>query len=371
MLPLTAGRVVPHHAWKDPIVPAITLQELAALVGGQIEGDPTIILQGAATLGRAQAGDITLVDAPRLIPQLTARAATAAIVPTDFPATDIPRIVVQDVHAAFAKIVTKFRPPRQPVSVGISPSAHIASSAKLAPNVEVHPFATLGEDVIVESGAVIHAGVHIMAGCRIGEDVTLFPNVVLYEGTIVGARSIIHAGAAIGAFGFGYQSVDGAHHRGAQLGHVEIGADVEVGAGTTIDRGTYDATVIGDGTKIDNQVMIGHNCQVGKHNLICSQVGIAGSCTTGDYVVMAGQVGLSDHLHIGHRAVLGAKAGLMNDVPDGAVFIGVPATPERDQWRMWGHVRQLPNMRRQLKSLQQRLSQSQPPSADSDQQEAA
>ena len=115
---------------------------------------------------------------------------------------------------------------------------------------------------------------------------------------------------------------------------------MEIGAGTTIDRGTYDATVIGDGTKIDNQVMIGHNCRMGKHNLICSQVGIAGSCTTGDYVVMAGQVGLSDHLHIGNRAILGAKAGLMNDVPDGAVFIGVPATPERDQWRMWGHVRQ-------------------------------
>ena len=111
------------------------------------------------------------------------------------------------------------------------------------------------------SGAVIHSGVHVMAGCRIGEDVILFPNVVLYPGTVVGARSVIHAGAIIGGYGFGYQTVDGAHVRGAQLGNVEIGCDVEIGAGTTIDRGTYDATTIGDGTKIDNQVMIGHNCQ--------------------------------------------------------------------------------------------------------------
>ena len=174
------------------------------------------------------------------------------------------------------------------------------------------------------------------------------PNVVLYPGTVVGARSVIHAGAMIGGYGFGSTAVDGAHQRSAQLGNVEIGATWR--SGPDHHRpGHVRATIIGDGTKIDNQVMIGHNCRIGNHNLICSQVGIAGSCTTGDYVVMAGQVGLSDHLHIGHRAILGAKAGVMNDVPDDAVFIGVPATPERDQWRMWGHVRQLPNLRRQLK----------------------
>ena len=117
--------------------------------------------------------------------------------------------------------------------------------------------------------------------------------------------------------------------------------------------------------------MIGHNCQLGKHNLICSQVGIAGSCTTGDYVVMAGQVGLSDHLNIGDRAVLGAKAGLMNDVPEGGVFIGVPATPERDQWRMWGHVHQLPNMRRQLKRLQQQIDKATGDPRSDNQQDAA
>lgn len=271
---------------------------------------------------------------------------------------------MDNVHEAFARIVSRFRPPYDAACAGCSDAAHIAPSASIAADVIVHPFATVGPHVTIEAGATVHSGVRIMAGSHIGCGVVLFPNVVLYPGTVVGARSIIHGGATIGGYGFGYQPVDGVHVRGAQLGNVEIGCDVEIGAGTTIDRGTYNATTIGDGTKIDNQVMIGHNCRIGKHNLICSQVGIAGSCTTGDYVVMAGQVGLSDHLHVGHRAILGAKAGLMNDVPDDAVFIGIPATPERDQWRMWGHVRQLPNMRRQLKKLQQQWERSSAESLD-------
>ena len=352
-------------------MPTTTLQQLAALVGGELRGNADILIQGAASIERVQPGQITLADDPKLLPALVASAATAAVVATAFPETPLPSLVVRDVHAAFSTIVTQFRPPRDVRRVGRSPAAHIAPSAQLADDVDVHPFATIGEDVVIGSGSVIHSGVHVMAGCQIGQDVILFPNVVLYENTIVGQRSVIHASAAIGGYGFGYHTVDGVHMRGAQLGHVEIGCDVEIGAGTTIDRGTYDATVIGDGTKIDNQVMIAHNCRLGKHNLICSQVGIAGSCTTGDYVVMAGQVGLSDHLHIGHRAILGAKAGLMNDVPDGAVFIGVPATPERDQWRMWGHVRQLPNMRRQLKKIEQQLDSVVPPATQTDRQNAA
>lgn len=349
-------------------MPITTLQQLADLVQGELHGAPAVRITGAASLPRVAAGEITLADDAKLLAALQASPAAAVVVPRDFPPLPMPRIHVGDVHAAFAKIVTRFCPPRIARRRGHSPAARIAPSARLADQVEIGPCATIGEDVEIGAGTFIHAGVHILDGCRIGRDVILFPNVVLYENTVVGDRSVIHAGAVIGAYGFGYRLIDGVHQRGAQLGSVEIGCDVEIGAGTTIDRGTYDATVIGDGTKIDNQVMIGHNCRLGKHNLICSQVGIAGSCTTGDYVVMAGQVGLSDHLHIGHRAVLGAKAGLMNDVPEGGVFIGVPATPERDQWRMWGHVRQLPEMRRQLKRLEQQVQQAAPPPPETDRQ---
>jgi UDP-3-O-[3-hydroxymyristoyl] glucosamine N-acyltransferase len=190
-----------------------------------------------------------------------------------------------------------------------------------------------------------------MAGCSIGDEVTIMPGAVLYEQTRIGNRAIIHANAVLGAYGFGYRTVDGRHRLAPQLGRVEIGADVEIGASTTIDRGTYDATVVGEGTKIDNLVMVAHNCRLGKHNMICSQVGIAGSTSTGDYVVMAGQVGVRDHTRIGHHAVLGAKAGVSHDVPDGARMIGIPATVERDQKIKQAVLAKLPEMRQELKRL--------------------
>jgi len=174
--------------------------------------------------------------------------------------------------------------------------------------------------------------------------VTIFPGAVLYENTVVGARSTIHAAAVLGAYGFGYDHVDGRFRLTAQLGNVIVGADVEIGAGTTIDRGTYGPTVIGDGTKIDDQVMIAHNCRLGRHNMLCSQVGIAGSSTTGDYVVLAGQVGVRDHVHVGSGAIVGAKGGIVNDVPEGSRYIGIPATPEREQKLKQAALSKLPGL---------------------------
>jgi len=164
----------------------------------------------------------------------------------------------------------------------------------------------------------------------------------------------------------------------AQLGNVAIGDDVEIGAGTTIDRGTYGSTVIGEGTKIDDLVMIAHNCRIGRHNMLCSQVGVAGSTTTGDYVVLAGQVGVRDHVHIGDRSMVGAKAGIINDVPEGGRMIGIPATPERDQKLKQAAFSKLPEMRHQLKQLQQtvekltaRLAELEQSAGSSDRQAAA
>ncbi len=216
---------------------------------------------------------------------------------------------------------------------------------------QIHPGATIGDDVEIGAGTIVHSGVHVMAGCRVGEQVTIFPGAVLYENTRVGPRCILHAGVVLGAHGFGYKLVEGRHVLSSQLGYVELGPDVEVGAGSTIDRGTYGATVIGEGTKIDNLVMIAHNCRIGRHNLICSQVGVAGSTTTGDYVVMAGQVGVRDHVHIGTGAVLGAKAGVSGDVRDGVRMLGTPAVPEREQKLLFAAISKLPEMRKQLREL--------------------
>ncbi|NIP84440.1 MAG: UDP-3-O-(3-hydroxymyristoyl)glucosamine N-acyltransferase [Planctomycetales bacterium] len=332
------------------------LAQLARLVDGQLVGDGSLKITGAATLTTAQQGDISLLDCPEKAKQLEATQASAVVVVPGVQLCDLPGLVVADVHAAFARIVSHFRPPRQQPPVGISPQAQIDPSAHLSSGVHVHPGAHIGPDVQIGQDTTIHSGVTIMAGCQIGAGVVIFPNVVLYEDTIVGDRTIIHAGAIIGAYGFGYESSSGKHLLSAQLGYVDIGPDVEIGAGTTIDRGTYDATTIGEGTKIDDQVMIAHNCRIGRHNLICSQVGIAGSSTTGDYVVMAGQVGIRDHVQIGDRAVLGAMAGVMNDIPAGATYVGVPATPMREQIVKQAALGRLPEMRRQLHAMQRTLS---------------
>ncbi len=329
-----------------------TLTELAALVGGELVGDGSAVVYGAVPLAEAGPGQITLVDRAERSELLASSQAAAVVAPCGFVPNGIPVIRVDDVHRAFAAIVLRFRAPRTIRRIGVSPLAAVSPSARLGSNVDVHPFATLADDVEIGDNTTIYGGVHILPGCRIASDVVIFPSAVLYENTVVGPRCVIHAGAVVGAYGFGYSPVNGRHVLAAQLGHVILEAEVEVGAGTTIDRGTYGATVIGEGTKIDNQVMIAHNCRIGRHNMLCAEVGIAGSTTTGDYVVMAGQVGVRDHVHIGTRAILGAMAGVINDVPDDARVVGIPATPEREQMIKQAALAKLPEMRRQLKQLQ-------------------
>jgi UDP-3-O-[3-hydroxymyristoyl] glucosamine N-acyltransferase len=340
---------------KDSTAMPTTLGELHRLVGGALWGDAAIELSGAATLGLARAGEVTLADHPDRDRELAASPAAAVIASSDVECSGKPAIIVKDVHAAFAAAVSHFRPQRARPRIGVSPLATVSPSARIGVDVDVHPGATIGDECEIGPGTTIHSGVRLLPGCIIGAGVTIFPNAVLYEDTRVGDCVIIHAGAVIGAYGFGYRTVDGRHQLSAQLGHVEIGKDVEVGAAATIDRGTYGPTVIGEGTKIDNMVMIAHNCRLGRHNLICSQVGIAGSTTTGDYVVMAGQVGVRDHVHIGERAVLCSKAGVSNDVPAGVEVLGSPAAPLRQAKLQMAAVAKLPEMRRQFRALQRQF----------------
>jgi UDP-3-O-[3-hydroxymyristoyl] glucosamine N-acyltransferase len=334
---------------------SLALSEIARLVDGRLSGDGELPIDGAATLAVAGPGEITLADNPKLAPLLARSGASAVIVPASFQPTDRPIITVSDVHGAFAQIVAHFRPPRSTSLPGVSQAAHVSATARLVEGAQVHPLAFIGEEVEIGRGSIVHSGARILDGCKIGEDCVLFPNAVLYENTMLGDRVVIHANAVLGAYGFGYTTVDGRHVRSAQLGFVQVGDDVEIGAGTTIDRGTYGATVIGSGTKIDNLVQIGHNSRLGRHNLICSQVGIAGSCTTGEYVVMGGQVGVADHLQIGDGALLCAQAGLMNDARPGKRYVGSPAMEERQFFRSVSLIQQLPEIRKQLHEVQRAI----------------
>lgn len=334
----------------------MTLEAIATLVGGEVvRGDASLPIASAATLETATAGDVTLVDSSDKLHLLAKSAAAAAIVPAGSGPLDRPSIEVADVHAAFATVIASFRPPREAPRRGVSPQASVDPSARVAADAEIHAFATVGPDCEIGPGVTIHSGARIMAGCRIAAATTIFPNAVLYENTVMGERCIIHANAVLGAYGFGYKVADGHYALSAQLGWVELGDDVEVGAGTTIDRGTYGPTLIGTGTKLDNLVMIAHNCRLGQHNMICSQVGVAGSTSTGDWVVMAGQVGVRDHVHIGDRAVLGARSGVSCDIEPGKTVLGEPAIDLRDRKLQLATISKLPEMRKEIKQLASRI----------------
>lgn len=335
---------------------SITLGKLTELVGGELHGDASLNICGAAVLREVSAGEITLVDQSQRVKELAATEAAAVVLPIDVECDWPAMIRVADVHAAFAKIVDHFRPQQTRAAIGISPHAIVSPTAHLGANVNVHAGATIGEECQIGDGTTILPGAQILAGTQIGRDAVIGPAAVLYENTIVGDRVIIHAGAVIGAYGFGYHQENGRHVLAPQLGYVRLGDNVEVGAGTTIDRGTYGATSIGEGTKIDNLVQIAHNCRIGRHNLICSQAGVAGSTTTGDYVVMGGQAGIRDHVHIGNQAMLSAMAGITNDVPDGVVMMGIPATPVREQKIKQAAFAKLPEMRKEFKAMRRAIA---------------
>jgi UDP-3-O-[3-hydroxymyristoyl] glucosamine N-acyltransferase len=243
----------------------------------------------------------------------------------------------------------------EPPPHGIDPRAVIHPTAQIGPDPSIFPLAAVGEATVIGARCRIHSSAVIGRHCRLGDDVLIYPNAVLYDGTVVGSRVIIHANAVLGADGFGYRFQDGRHVKVPQLGTVEIGDDVEIGACTTVDRGTFQATRVGEGTKIDNLVQVGHNCRIGKHNLLVSQMGIAGSSSTGDYVVIAGQAGIADHIRIGDRVQIGAKAGITRDVPADQRMLGTPATPEREQKRIVISLQKLPELRRELRRLKQHL----------------
>ncbi|HLW67627.1 MAG TPA: UDP-3-O-(3-hydroxymyristoyl)glucosamine N-acyltransferase [Gemmataceae bacterium] len=334
---------------------ATTLRQLAEWVQGEVIGDSTIAIENARALADAGAGDITLAADDKHLLQFHHHPATAAIASIYAMPNGKPLIRVADPLLAFARVVQQLQGSQERADPGIHPSASIHPSAHLGADVVVEAFAVVGRNSMIGRGAHLRAGVVVGANCRIGEEVRLHPHVVLYDNSILGNRVIIHANSVIGADGFGYQQRDGRHEKVPQLGHVEIGDDVEIGACSTIDRGTFAATQVGAGTKIDNLVQIAHNCRIGRHNLFVSQAGIAGSSSTGDGVIVAGQAGIVDHVQIGAGAIIGAQAGVTKDVPEKQAMLGSPATPMREQKRILMSLEQLPEMRRRLRCLEKML----------------
>lgn len=338
------------------------LGELSDLIDARVIGDSDVKITGAASVLRARKGEITFAVTRKHVEHFISGNASAAVISAKIKITEGELdgktvVVADDAENSFTKIVELLRSRQKRNRIGISSGAHVDPTANIAEDVDIYPGAFIGANVEIGCGCVVYPNVTILDNCKIGTGVSIFPNATMYENTVVGDRCIIHAGVVLGANGFGYRTENGTHTLSAQLGNVVLGNDVEVGANTTIDRGTYDSTTIGNGSKLDNLVQIGHNCQLGENNLLCSQVGIAGSSSTGDNVTMGGQVGVSDHVHVGTGVTLGAKAGVMSDLLEQKVYLGAPALPSREHMQVFAMSTRLPEMRKQIKALTKQVGQ--------------
>jgi UDP-3-O-[3-hydroxymyristoyl] glucosamine N-acyltransferase len=334
----------------------LTAEAIARLVGGELRGDGGVRVSSVAPLDRAGASDLTFLAAARYAPLFSSTQAGAALVSPELADErgDVrARIVVARPHEAMLRVLPELyvSPPRVP---GVHASAVIGRGAVLGREVSIGAYVVIAPDVHIGDRVSIDAGCVIGEGVHIGDDSQLLSSVTVYPRARLGHRVIIHAGARIGSDGFGYVFHEGAHQKIPHIGRCLIGDDVEIGANTTIDRGSIDDTVIGPGTKIDNLVHIGHNVRIGALCLIMAQVGIAGSTYVEDGVILAGQVGLSGHLTVGKGARLGAQAGVFGDVPAGQTWSGYPARPHKEALRAYAALFRLSGLMKTLERLIER-----------------
>jgi UDP-3-O-[3-hydroxymyristoyl] glucosamine N-acyltransferase len=272
-----------------------------------------------------------------------------------FPA-NVACIGVSDPSKSFEKIVEAYGVQPQPFVPGVHPSAVVAASATLDPTK-----VCVGANAVIDEHASIADGVEIGAGCYVGRSTSigrgskLFPNVTLHIGCTLGERVVLHSGVVVGADGFGYEFDNGKHRKVRQSGIVQIDDDVEVGAGTTIDRARFGRTWIGEGTKIDNLVQIGHNVVIGRHCIVVACTAIAGSAVIGDYVVIAAQVGIAGHVSVGSQSTLGARSGVTKDLPAGQNYLGFPAAPVKEERQRIASVNRLPQLMKRVKELEKKL----------------
>ena len=331
----------------------ITAEAIAALVSGELIGDAGVEVSGVAPLDRAEPKDLSILSNGKYAAMMATTKAGIVLVDPEF--RDVPgdpqaRIVVEKPLEKLLGLLPRLYPAQVPVP-GVAPTARIGRGARIGKRVSIGEYAVIGANASIGDDAVIGAHCVVGDGVSLGAGARLWPSVTIYSGATLGARTIAHSGARIGCDGFGYVFRDGAHQKIPHVGRCIIGDDVEIGANTTIDRGSIDDTVIGSGTKIDNLVHIGHNVRIGEKCLLMAQVGIAGSVTVGHGAILAGQAGVSGHLSIGAGARVAGQSGVIGDIPAGESWSGYPARPHRDSLRASAALFKLAGMMRRLEKL--------------------
>jgi len=343
---------------------ALTLGELSQWTGGEIiRGSADLTFCGIAALDAATPEDASFLGNPKYHAQFLATKAGVVIVPrgiadgpesTALIAVDNPSLAFTTLVKHFAARVAEFTP-------GIDARASVDPAASIDPTkCRVHPGAVVQAGAVIGDGCEIGPNAVIGAYSQLGCDCRIMANAVVRERCTLGDRVILQPGAVIGSDGYGYDLIDGRHVKIDQVGIVELHDDVEIGANTTIDRARFGKTIVGEGTKIDNLVQIGHNVVIGKHCLIVSQSGLAGSSTLGDYVTVAAQSGTAGHLKIGDHAVLAARTGVTKALPGGQIYSGKPAVPIKEDMLHQACVRRLPKLIERIIALEKSVKQNEP-----------
>lgn len=330
-----------------------TLAQLAARIGGRVIGNGDVPISRIAAVDEAHADALTFATTEAYVQSaLRSKAAAVLLDETLVPqSADKPLLAVPNARAALAQLLAALDRPRKRGPFRHA-TAVVDETATVAEDAYLGAHAVIGARSVIGKGTTIEANAYVGDDVRIGEGVLLYPHAKIMDGTVIGDRSIVHPGATVGSDGFGFVFIENHFERIPQIGNVVVGNDVEIGANTCIDRAQTGTTSIGDGTKIDNLVQIGHNCRVGKHSAMAAQVGLAGSTNVGDYVMVGGQVGFIGHITVGSRVKIGGGSVVWHDIPDDAFISGRPARPHREELKRQVLFQNLPKLLARVEALE-------------------
>jgi UDP-3-O-[3-hydroxymyristoyl] glucosamine N-acyltransferase len=338
-------------------MPSLTTAQIAALCGGELEGDPQRLIQGANTLDRATSDEIAFVANRKAVEGAFRSQAGCLLVMNDFKAKGSSSIIrVPEPRSAFARVLHVLYEKAQP-QPSIDSTAIIAATAQVSPDCTIGAYVTIGQRTIIERNCRIGNGCFVGEEVHIAAGTILYPNVTIYDRVRVGARVILHAGCVIGADGFGFTLAGDHYEKFPQVGTVVIEDDVEIGANCCVDRAALGLTRIGCGTKLDNLVHVAHNCEIGSHVVVAAQTGFSGSVVVGDYAVIGGQVGIGEKARIESKAIVGGKAGILTGqtVHPGEPVWGIPARPLRQHLKGLANVGKIPQLLEDLTTLKRKL----------------
>lgn len=332
--------------------------QIAHWAGGEIVGDPDVKVSDFSKIEEGKPGTITFLANPKYTPFVYKTDASIVLVSRDFnPDKPVKAtlIKVDDPYGTIANILEMASRLMYQHPTGIEDPTHVGEGTLLPPDIYLGAFAYIGKNVTLGKGIKIYPQVYIGDNCEIGDDTILYPGVKVYHSVKIGKRCIFHSGSVIGGDGFGFAPVDGHYHKIPQIGNVEIGDDVEIGANTTVDRSTMGSTRIGNGVKLDNLIMIAHNVEVGNDTVMAAQAGIAGSTKVGAQCRVGGQVGLAGHIHIGDNVEIGAQSGIQRNIRTGSRVIGSPAVEIGDFARQVVYLKNLGELNNRVDKIEKQL----------------